>query len=128
MDRNEMVEGIMRHAGISKANVRRFYDGLTELIRRELVRSKEFVLPGLGVLRVRQRRARDARNPRTGETVHVPARKVVRFRGYRSLDELLNGPRKKAAPGEPAEPSGTLPLEQPSEQQPPEQPAGEQPQ
>jgi DNA-binding protein HU-beta len=129
MDRNEMIEGIMRHAGISKANVHRFYDGLTELIRRELVRNKQFVLPGLGVLRVRQRRARDARNPRTGETVHVPARKVVRFRGYSALDELLNGPRKKAAPTAPPEPTASLPMEPaPEEPAAEEPPAEEQPQ
>jgi len=64
MNRNEMFEGIMRHAGISKANVARFYDGLAALAKRELLRNKEFVLPGMGVLRVRQRRARTARNPR----------------------------------------------------------------
>ena len=85
MDRNEMVEGIMRYAGISKANVGRFYDGLAELIRRELVRNKQFVLPGLGVLRVRQRKARTARNPQTGAPVRVPAKKVVRFRAYSPL-------------------------------------------
>ncbi|GAG49121.1 unnamed protein product, partial [marine sediment metagenome] len=112
MDRNEMVEGIMRHAGISKANVGRFYDGLVELIRRELVRNKQFVLPGLGVLRVRQLKARMARNPGTGAPVKVPAKKAVRFKAYAPLDELLNGPRKEAAPAEPPEPSGTLPMEQ----------------
>jgi DNA-binding protein HU-beta len=117
MNRDEMIEGVMRHAGISKANVERFYDGLVELVRAELQRRKEFVLPGLGVLRVRQRLARMARNPRTGQAVKVPARRVVRFRGYSALDELLNGPREKAQPS--SEPSGQLPI-------PPEQPAQEQ--
>ena len=110
MNRDEMVEGIMRHAGISKANVRRFYDGLTELARRELVRHKQFVLPGLGVLRVRQRSARMARNPQTGEPVHVPAKKAVRFKAYAPLEELLNGPRKKATPVI-VEPTAELPLD-----------------
>jgi len=109
MDRNEMVEGIMRHAGISKANVSRFYDGLAELVRRELQRNKRFVLPGLGVLRVRQRAARMARNPQTGEPIRVPARKAVTFKAYSQLDELLNGPRAKSAAA-PVEPSGELPL------------------
>jgi len=110
MNRKELVEGIMRHAGISKANVARFYDGLVELARRELLRNGHFVLPGLGALRVRRRSARQGRNPRTGETIHIPARKVVRFKAYGALDELLNGPRRSAAPAAPSEPSGELPM------------------
>ena len=131
MNRQEMVEGIMRQAGLTKANVARFYEGLVQLAHRELVRNKEFVLPGLGALRVRMRKARTGRNPRTGETIRIRARKVVRFRTYRTLDELLNGPRK-AAPSEPKAaadtestslwpPSESLPT-QPPETQPPEQP------
>ncbi len=111
MNRNEMVEGIMRHAGISKANVSRFYEGLTELAKRELVRNKQFVLPGLGVLRVRQRAARMGRNPQTGEPLHIPARKAVTFRAYSPLDELLNGRKARSERAAPAEPSGELPLE-----------------
>ena len=102
MDRKEMVEGVMRQAGLTKANVSRFYDGLVELICKELVRNKEFVLPGLGALRVRTRKARTGRNPRTGETIQIKAKKVVRFRGYRALDELLNGPRESTSPQPPA--------------------------
>ncbi len=118
MKRNEMIEGIMRRAGITKANVARFYDGLVELARHELARNKEFVLPGLGVLRVRQRRSRQGRNPRTGATIQIPARKVVRFRTYSALDEFLNGPRRTAPDTGAAEPSGQLPLAE----APPEQP------
>ena len=114
MNRNEMIEGIMRQAGISKANVARFYDGLTALAGRELVKNSRFVLPGLGVLRVRRRTARMARNPRTGEPVHVPAKKVVRFKAYSALDELLNGPRKKPVQAPPPEPTAQLPMEQES--------------
>ena len=118
MNRDQMFEGILRHAGISKANVARFYDGLVELVRRELVRNKEFVLPGLGALRVRKRKARTGRNPQTGEAIHIPAKKVVRFRAYRSLDELLNGPRDAGAakPAEPEDPK-LWSSDQPSEPQ-----------
>ena len=92
MNRDEMVEGIMRRAGISKANVARFYAGLVELARTELLRNKQFVLPGLGALRVRMRKARMGRNPQTGQTIRIRAKKVVGYRTYRSLAELLTGP------------------------------------
>ena len=118
MNRNEMVEGIMRHAGISKANVSRFYDGLAELVRKELIRNKQFVLPGLGVLRVRHRSARRGRNPQTGEAIQVPAKKVVRFKAYSMLDELLNGPGRKSSPAGAPEPTAELPMELPQSQPP----------
>jgi len=113
MRRDEMIEGIMRYAGISKANVDRFYEGLAALARRELLRNDEFVLPGLGALRVRRRKARTARNPRTGAPVRVPAKKVVRFRTYAPLDEALNGPGRKPAQPEPDEGGARLPMDQP---------------
>jgi DNA-binding protein HU-beta len=97
MDKDQMVEGIMRSAGISKANIYRFYDGLVELAKKQLDREGEFVLPGLGVLRVRVQKAREARNPRTGEKVHVGRKKVVRFKAYKDLKEALNPPGKSAS-------------------------------
>jgi len=117
MNRNEMIEGVMRHAGISKANISRFYEGLVALAQSELVRNKQFVLPGLGALRVRRRKARMARNPQTGAPVHVPARKVVRFKAYGPLDQRLNGPAKPT-PAAPEEPSARLPMGEPADQKP----------
>ncbi len=90
MTKDEMVEGVLRNCGISKANVERFYDGLAILLSKELARNGEAPLPGLGVLRVVKLKARTARNPRTGEAVSVPAKKTVRFRPYKDLREALN--------------------------------------
>ena len=103
----------MRHAGISKANVERFYEGLASLIKSELVKHGRFVLPGIGALVVRRRKARTARNPRTGQPVHVPARKVVRFKAFSNLNELLNGPmEKKSILQNQSEPSLDLPIDE----------------
>jgi DNA-binding protein HU-beta len=87
--KDKMVEGIMRASGISKANVERFYDGLVTLAKKEIQNKGEFVLPGLGAFKVRVRKARIARNPRTGEPVKVPSKKVVRFVAYSSLKNLF---------------------------------------
>jgi DNA-binding protein HU-beta len=85
-----MVDGIMRAAGISKANINRFYDGLVALAKKKLASDGEFTLPGLGVLRVKVRKAREGRNPKTGEKIRIPRKKVVRFGAYKDLKELLN--------------------------------------
>jgi DNA-binding protein HU-beta len=89
MTKDKMIEGIMRASGISKANVERFYDGLVTLAMKELKSKGEFVLPGLGAFKVRIRKARIARNPRTGEPVKVPSKKVVRFVSYSGLKTLF---------------------------------------
>lgn len=90
MNRDQMVAGVMRSAGLNKANVNRFYEGLVELAKAQLRSEGEFVLPGLGVLRVRTRKATTGRNPRTGEAIQIPRKKVVRFHAYKDLREMLN--------------------------------------
>jgi nucleoid DNA-binding protein len=105
MTKDEMVEGVLRNCGISKANVERFYDGLALLLTKELSASGEVPLPGLGLLRVVRLKARTARNPRTGETVEVPSKKTVRFRPYKELRDMLNQPSKAGSTEPPAQDS-----------------------
>jgi DNA-binding protein HU-beta len=88
--KDKMIEGVMRASGISKANVERFYDGLVTLAKKEIQTRGEFVLPGLGAFKVRVRKARIARNPRTGDPVKVPSKKVVRFVPYSSLKDIFS--------------------------------------
>lgn len=90
MNRDEIIDGIMRASGISKANINRFYEGLVELAKKKLSQDGEFTFPGLGVLRVKVRKAREGRNPKTGEKINIPRKKVVRFGAYKDLKELLN--------------------------------------
>ena len=90
MKKAELAEAVMRAAGLTKANVNHFYTGLVQVIRKELLNRGECVMPGLGVLRVSARKAREGRNPRTGEKIHISRRKVVRFKMYKYLKYALN--------------------------------------
>jgi len=90
MNRPELIERIIKRAGLTKANADRFYEGLIDVARNELVRNGRFVLPGLGALTVRTRKARTGRNPRTGQTIQIPQKKVVRFRAFKDMNLLLN--------------------------------------
>jgi DNA-binding protein HU-beta len=81
-----------------------------ELAKKQLLREGEFVLPGLGILRVRVQKAREARNPRTGEKVHVARKKVVRFKAYKDLKETLN-PANKSADTTESETADIIPSE-----------------
>ncbi len=90
MNKDDIVDGILRASGINKANINRFYEGLVELAKKKLASDGEFVFPGLGVLRVRTRKARAGRNPKTGETISIPRKRVVRFGAYKELKNILN--------------------------------------
>jgi integration host factor subunit beta len=65
--------------------VQRFLDGITET----LVTEGRIELRNFGVLEVRKRKPRKARNPRTGEKVHVPEKMVVTFKPGREMEERV---------------------------------------
>ena len=69
-----------------------FFDELNSLAESELKRANEFVLPGMCKLVVQNRKARQGRNPATGETIQIPAKTVVKARIAKQLkDSVLPG-------------------------------------
>ena len=104
MKKAEMAEAIMRASGLTKSNVKAFYKGLVEVVKKEILTNGESVLPGLGVLRVTRRKAREGRNPRTGEKIHIGPRKSVRFKMYKDLKYALNPQLVKKDPEIPEAP------------------------
>ena len=60
-------------------------------IRERLLKGEKVQVSGFGVFYVKDRRAREARNPRTGEKVDVPAKKVVAFRPSERLKQIIKG-------------------------------------
>ena len=89
MTKKEMAKAIAEETGLTQHQVQgiiqRVFDGITET----LVREGRIELHNLGVFAVRQRKPREARNPRTGEKVQVPARLVVTFKPGRGLGERV---------------------------------------
>jgi integration host factor subunit beta len=74
--------------------VQRVFDGITET----LVQEGRIEFRNFGVFEVKKRKPRRARNPRTGESVKVPAKMVVTFKPGREMEERVG--RLKNAPGE----------------------------
>jgi DNA-binding protein HU-beta len=56
---------------------------------KEVVNNGEFSLPGLGKLVKVNRKAREGRNPATGESIHIPAKTVVKFRVAKAAKEAV---------------------------------------
>ena len=90
MKKVELVEAIAEKAGLTKADATRALDATIEVIKDALAQGDEVPLAGLGTFAVSQRAAREGRNPRTGATVQIPARKSVSFKAGSALKEAVN--------------------------------------
>lgn len=87
-------------ADISKKNIELVYDAIIEEFKRVLLNGEDVALNGIGILKVRERAAREARNPHTGETLHVPAQKAVAFKQSTVIKTALNGVAKDGKKGD----------------------------
>ena len=87
MTKIQTIAAMSERTGISKVLVRDFFDELMQLAYREA--KGGFVLPGIGKLVLVDRKARVGRNPATGETINIPARKVVKFRVSKACKEAV---------------------------------------
>lgn len=78
MTKSELLTYMAKKSGLSKKATGEFIQELVNLSYKEA--KKAFVIPGLGKLVLVDRKARLGRNPKTGETIQIPAKKVVKFR------------------------------------------------
>ena len=91
MTLNDLIDHVAAaNAGLSKAQAKTLVDGLFAQIREAALRGEEVSLPGFGKFKVQDKPARTARNPRTGETIQIAARKVVKFSASSQLTGVLN--------------------------------------
>lgn len=90
MTKAELVEAIAAQTGVSKKDTGIVVNLILENIGKALVASDKVELRGFGSFKVKSRRARQARNPRTGESVMVPAKLVPYFKASNDLKARLN--------------------------------------
>ena len=91
LKQSELIDNLVDATGLNRKEVKRFLDELSSLAHREVNLTGEFLLPGMGKLVRTQRKARQGRNPSTGEEIKIPARKTVRFRVGKSLKSAASG-------------------------------------
>ena len=90
MNKNELVESIALSTEITKTDVDKVVTSLTEVITDELEKGDSVSLKGFGTFEVRSRSERTGRNPRTGETLVIPASKVPAFKVSSALKKAVN--------------------------------------
>jgi len=97
MNKSEILEHLASKTGLKKKEVDSVLDELVLLAYQEA--KNTFQIPGLGIITLAERPARDMMmrfGPKAGQTVHVPAKKVLRFRFAKSAkDAILGAPLKK---------------------------------
>ncbi|HNP75058.1 MAG TPA: HU family DNA-binding protein [bacterium] len=89
MTKSQMLATLAEDTELSKKDVTSVLDKLTELAYSEVKKSGEFTVPGIGKLVKVHRKARQGRNPATGETIQIPAKTVVKFRVAKAAKDAV---------------------------------------
>lgn len=90
MNKNDLIASVSTAAGISKADAAGAVDAVLDSITSALSSGGEVRLVGFGTFSVAQRRATTGRNPRTGETIQIPASKQAKFKAGKALKTAVN--------------------------------------
>jgi DNA-binding protein HU-beta len=87
MTQSEVINYFAEKTGMKRGQIKEFFEELSNLATREVRGNGEFVLPGFGKLVKSERKAREGRNPATGETIQIPAKTTLKFRVGKSMKD-----------------------------------------
>lgn len=85
MNKADLIEAIAKDVDLSKADAGKALDSLTKRITQSLKKGENVTLVGFGTFSVTKRKARTGRNPQTGETIKIKAKKVAKFKAGKDL-------------------------------------------
>lgn len=89
MNKSELVKSIADKSGLTESQATQALNSLTETISETLVKGVEITLVGFGTFKVTQRQAKTGRNPATGETIQIPAKKAPIFKAGKALKDAV---------------------------------------
>ena len=95
MTQTQLVKSLAEATEIPAKKAKEFLEKLSGMAIGEVKKNGVFVLPGIGRLVRVDRKARTGRNPATGETIKIPAKKVVKFRVAKAVKDSIVPPKKK---------------------------------
>jgi len=90
VNKNELIADVAERAGLSKADAGKAVDGIVASIESALKAGGEVRIVGFGTFSVSARAATTGRNPRTGETISIPASKQPKFKAGAPLKQSVN--------------------------------------
>ena len=89
LTKSELAVMLFEQIGLNKREAKDLIDAFFDRITNQLVEGQDVKISGFGNFEVRTKVARPGRNPRTGEVVTIPSRRVVTFRASGALKEKL---------------------------------------
>jgi DNA-binding protein HU-beta len=89
MNKQSIIDAVHAKMGGTKVAAEEAVDTMIETIVSSLKRGDEVSVAGLGIFAVKTRKARMARNPRTGEAITVPSMRVPKFRAAKALKDAV---------------------------------------
>ncbi len=95
MTQTQLVRSLAEKCTVNNKQARQFLEELSGMAIAEVKKNGVFVLPGIGRLVRVDRKARMGRNPATGESIKIPAKKVVKFRVAKAAKDSIVPPKKK---------------------------------
>ncbi|MGQ4807128.1 DNA-binding protein HU 1 [Candidatus Entotheonellaceae bacterium PAL068K] len=90
MTKAELVEKVAKETELTKKQTETIVNILFNSIIEALRQGDKVELRGFGSFRIRQRNPREGRNPKTGDTVHIPAKQVPFFKAGKELREIVD--------------------------------------
>ena len=90
MNKSQLIEKIAAGADISKAAAGRALDSFIDAVSSELKSGEQVALVGFGTFSVRDRAARQGRNPQTGAAIQIAAAKIPAFKAGKALKDAVN--------------------------------------
>lgn len=89
MTKSQLIANLAEATSLSKKEVSNFMDQLADVVYKEVKKTGECIVPGFGKLVKAKRKAREGRNPATGETIKIPAKTVVKFRLAKAVKDTI---------------------------------------
>ncbi len=95
MTQSQIIKELAATAGVANKVAKTLVTAYAELAVKETKKNGVFILPGIGRLVRVDRKAREGRNPATGEKIKIPAKKVVKFRVSKATRDSIVPPKAK---------------------------------
>ena len=89
MNKTELIAAVAEKAGLTKKDAERVINATVDTITESLVKGDKVQLFGFGIFEVKNREARVGRNPRTKETIQIPATKLPVFKAAKALKDAV---------------------------------------
>lgn len=90
MNKTELVAAVAEQADISKKDAEKVLKAFVDVVTEEMKKGEKVQLVGFGTFEVRERAAREGRNPQTGKTMKIEACKAPKFKAGKALKDAVN--------------------------------------